>query len=119
MNRHRILVAYDGSQPSFLALQRAADHASENAAQIGVVTVGVGLADALADARRYLLEQGLQPEIHRSRGRLVAEIARVTEEGAYHTLFLGSRDGAVGRAIERSVSRGVAVRTPASQTIGR
>lgn len=119
MNRHRILVAYDGSEPAFWALQRAADHAAEDDAQIGVVTVGVGLSDAAADARRYLQERGLEPEVHTPTGRPVFEIARVAEDGAYHTVYLGSRDGVIGRDLDSSVSRAVAVRSPLSVMIAR
>ena len=119
MNRHRILVAYDGSEPAFWALQRAADHATENDAQIGVVIVGVGLSDAASDARRYLQERGLKPEVHTPIGRPVSEIARVAEEGAYHTIYLGSRNGVIGHDIDNSVSRSVAVRSPLSIMIAR
>jgi nucleotide-binding universal stress UspA family protein len=119
MNRHRILVAYDGTEPAFWALQRAADHAAESDAQIGVVTVGVGLSDAVTDARRYLHERGLQPDVHTPVGRPAPEIARVADEGAYHTVYLGSRDGVIGRDLESSVSRAVAVRSPLSVMIAR
>ncbi len=119
MNRHRILVAYDGSEPAFWALQRAADRAIENDAEIGVVTVGSGLSDAAHDARRYLQERGLKPELHTPVGQPVREIARVAEEGAYHTIFLGSRDGIIGRDLDTSVSGAVAVRTPLSVVIAR
>lgn len=123
MNRHRILVAYDGSEPAFWALQRAADHATDSDAQIGVVTVGTDRSDAVSgavdDARRYLQERGLEPEIHTPVGRPVPEIARVAEEGAYDTVYLGSRDGAFGRDLDSSVSRAVAVRSPLSVMIAR
>lgn len=119
MNRHRILVAYDGSEESFWALQQAADAAQHGEAELGVVTVMPELLDAPRDAIRYLRQRGLEAALHAPAGDPATEIARVVDDGAYHTVYLGARDSEVARAIVPSVSRRVAVRAPASVVIAR
>jgi nucleotide-binding universal stress UspA family protein len=119
MNRHRILVAYDGSEESFWALQQAADAAQHGDAEIGVVTVMPELLDAPRDAVRYLSERGLEAAVHAPVGDPATEIAKVADDGAYHTVYVGTRDGAVARAIAPSVSGQVAVRAPTSVVIAR
>jgi nucleotide-binding universal stress UspA family protein len=119
MNRHRILVAYDGSEESFWALQQAADAAQRSDAELGVITVMPELLDAPRDALRYLRERGLEAALHAPTGDPATEIAKAADDGAYHTVYLGTRDGAVARAIAPSVSREVAVRAPTSVVIAR
>jgi len=119
MNRHRILVAYDGSEESFWALQQAADAAQNANAELGIVTVMPELLDAPHDALRYLRKRGLDATLHAPVGDPAAEIARVADDGAYHTVYLGTRDGAVARALAPSVSHQVALRAPASVVIAR
>jgi nucleotide-binding universal stress UspA family protein len=119
MNRHRILVAYDGSEESFWALQQAADAAQHSDAELGVVTVMPNLVDAPADALRYLRERRLEAKLHTPVGDPATEIARVADDGAYHTVYLGTRDGAVGRALANSVSHQVALGAPTSVVIAR
>lgn len=119
MNRHRILVAYNGSEESFRALEQAADVAQHADAELGIVTVMPAVLDAPRDALRYLEERGLDASVHAPVGDPATEIARVTEDGAYHTVYLGTRDGAVARALAPSVSHQVAVRSPASVVIAR
>ena len=77
------------------------------------------LLDAPRDALRYLRERGLEAALHAPVGDPATEIARVVDDGAYHTVYLGTRDGAVARAMAPSVSRQVAVRAPASVVIAR
>lgn len=119
MNRHRILVAYDGSEESFWALQQAADAAQHADTELGVVTVMPDVLDAPIDALRYLRERGLDATLHAPVGDPATEIARVADNGAYHTVYLGTRDGAVARALAPSVSHQVAVRAPSSVVIAR
>jgi nucleotide-binding universal stress UspA family protein len=119
MNRHRILVAYDGSEESFWALQQAADAAQHGDAELGIITVMPELLDAPRDALRYLRERGLEAAVHAPVGDPATEIAKVADHGAYHTVYLGTRDGAVAREIAPSVSHHVAVRAPTSVVIAR
>jgi len=119
MNRHRILVAYDGSEESFRALEQAADAAQLCDAELGVVTVMPDLVHAPTDALRYLRERGLDATVHAPVGDPATEIGRVADHAAYHSVYLGTRDGAVGRAISSSVSLQVALQAPASVVIAR
>ena len=119
MNRHRILVAYDGSAESFWALQQAADAAQHADAELGIVTVMPDLLDAPGDALRYLRERGLEAMVHTPVGDPATEIARLADDAAYHTVYLGTRDGAVGRALASSVSHQVALGAPTSVVIAR
>jgi nucleotide-binding universal stress UspA family protein len=119
VNRHRILVAFDGSEESFWALEQAADAAEQSSAEIGIVTVMPQLLDAPGDALRYLRERGLEGAVHTPVGDAATEIARVADDGAYDIVYLGTRDGAVARALAPSVSREVAVRAPTSVVIAR
>lgn len=119
MNRHRILIAYDGSEESFWALEQAADAAQRANAEVGVVTVMPELLDAPRDALRYLRDRGLDAALHTPVGDPATEIARVTDDGAYHSVYLGTRDGAVARALSPSVSQQVARRAPVSVVIAR
>lgn len=119
MNRHRILVAYDGSEESFRALERAVEVASSSEADIDVITVMPPVTDAPADALRYLRDNGIEANLHAPVGEPAVEIARVADEGAYDTVYVGSRDGAVARALAPSVSRDVAGRAAVSVLIAR
>jgi nucleotide-binding universal stress UspA family protein len=119
MNRHRILVAYDGSEGSFRALERAADAAQHSDAELGIITVLPPLVDAPTEALQYLRGRGLKATVHTPAGDAATEIARVADERAYHTIYVGTRDGAVARAFSPSVSRRVAVEAPASVVIAR
>lgn len=119
MTRQRILVAFDGSEESFRALQQAADVAESTDAELGVVTVMPPLVAAPGDAMRYLRDRGLEAEVHSPTGDPAAEIARVAEDGAYNTVYLGTRDGAVAKALIPSVSEHVARHSPTSVVIAR
>jgi nucleotide-binding universal stress UspA family protein len=119
MNRHRILVAFDGSEEAFWALQQAADAAERSDAELGVVTVMPQLIGAPGDALRYLRDRGLEAAVHTPTGDPATEIARVADQGAYQTVYLGTRDGAIARALAPSVSRRVALTSPASVFIAR
>jgi len=112
-------VAYDGSEESFWALQQAADAADHADAEVGVVTVMPDLLDAPGDALRYLSERGLEARLHTTVGDPATEIARLAHDGAYHTVYLGARDGVVGRALANSVSQQVASGASTSVVIAR
>jgi nucleotide-binding universal stress UspA family protein len=119
MNRRRILVAFDGSEESFRALQTAADAAERSDAELGVVTVMPQRIDAPGDALRYLRERGLEAAVHAPSGDPATEIARVADHGAYQTVYLGTRDGAIARALAPSASGRVALSSPARVVVAR
>lgn len=88
MVRKRILVAYDGTEQAFWALQHAAQTASATNAEIGVVTVMPPIIDAPGEALRYLLEHGIEAEIHVPIGTDArSEIARIAAESGYDEVF--------------------------------
>lgn len=119
MNRHRILVAYDGSEASFWALQQAADAAERDDAELGVVTVMPRLVDAPRDALSYLDERGIVATLHSPVGDPATEIARVADAGAYHTVYLGVRDGSVARALASDGPGHLTLRAPSSLVLAR
>jgi nucleotide-binding universal stress UspA family protein len=114
MNTKRILVAYDGTEQSFWALQQAAEAAVATDAEIGVITVMPTILDAPGHALRYLGDLGLVPELHVAVNTdPVGEIARVASEGAYDAVYVGRRGDRVIRRGADSVSRGVVMSAPA------
>lgn len=119
MNRHRILVAYDGSEESFRALEQAADAAQQADAELGVVSVMPLSVDAPREVLDYLRDRDLTATIHAPSGDPATEIARVTDQGAYNTVYLGIRDGAIGRTLAESVSQRVMLTVPASVVAAR
>ena len=132
MKRHRILVAFDGSEESFWALEQAADAAQSGNGELGVVTVlphvseardvvavVPQLMDAPGQARRYLRHRGLDADLLVPVGDPAAEITRVARQGGYTTIYLGTREGHLAGELGRSVSREVALRSPATVVIAR
>jgi len=119
MSRRRILIAYDGTEQSFWALQQAADAAQDPDVEIGIVTVMPKIVDAPADALRYLRERGLDATVHTPVGDAAVEIARVVGEEGYHAVYLGTREGSVGRGLTPSVSRKVSLHAPVTVVIAR
>jgi nucleotide-binding universal stress UspA family protein len=119
MNSHRILIAFDGSEESFRALQQAADAAHRSDAELGIVTVLPPLIDAPQDALAYVRDQGLEATIHAPVGDAATEIARVADEGGYHIVYLGTRDQDIEGALYPSVARHVADAAPTSVVIAR
>lgn len=117
--RERILVAFDGTEASFWALQQAADDAERSGAEIGVITVLPPVVGAPEQALRFLAEHGIEATVHTPMGDPATEIARVAENGAYRTIYLGRRDGSLGRTLGPSVSRRVARQSPVNVLIAR
>ena len=115
----RILVAFDGTEASFWALQQAADAAERTGAEIGVITVLPPVVDAPEQALRYLAEHGIEATVHTPMGDPATEISRVAENGAYQTIYLGRRDGSLDHALGPSVSRRVARHAPVNVLIAR
>jgi nucleotide-binding universal stress UspA family protein len=114
LNTKRILVAYDGTEQSYWALQQAAQAAVATEAEIGVVTVMPTILDAPGHALRYLGDFGLDPELHVPINTdPVGEIARVAADGAYDIVYVGRRGDRLVRRGADSVSRGVVMSAPA------
>ena len=116
----RILVAYDGSEAAYLALEQAAEVAQAEDLEVGVVTVLRPERSAAEEAAAYLLERGFEPEVYTPVGDPAAEIARVADEGGYDTIYVGTRGrGSLVRALEGSVSSAVAETAGVTVVIAR
>lgn len=115
----RILVAFDGTEQSFWALKEAADTAERLGVGVGVITVMPPVVEAPEQALRYLADRGIEATVHTPVGDPATEIARVAEEGGYRTIYLGRREGSLGRTLGPSVSRRVALHAPVNVLIAR
>lgn len=117
--RHQILVAFDGTEESFRALEQAADAAEAAGLGLDVITVLPPVVDAPEQALRYLKDRGIEAMIHTPVGDPATQIARVADDGAVRTIYLGRREGTVGRALGPSVSRRIALHAPVNVLIAR
>lgn len=131
----RILVAYDGGEPAHHALETAIDLAKRYEAQISVVSVvpfhpgrapmdpwddAAVHAEALADAKQILADNGMTADLLEPIGDPAATIERIANDGGYDTVVVGSRGlGAVSRFLQGSVSGHVATHTNATVVIAR
>jgi len=131
----RILLAYDGTEHARRALEMAADLALRCEAPLSVVSVipihaGRAPIDPWDDpeshraqldqARRLLLQHGIEPELLEPAGDPAAAIERVAEAGGFDTIVLGSRGlGTFGRILHGSVSEHVATHARATVVIAR
>lgn len=127
----KILVAYDGTEPSKRALTAAATLSKAFGARLGVVSVvprrpgrfpidpwddGKVHANELIEARDLLRADGLEAELFEPVGDPAVMIEQVAENGGYDTVVIGTRGlGAIGRMLQGSVSEHVA--THASTTV--
>jgi nucleotide-binding universal stress UspA family protein len=131
----KILVAYDGTEPSKRALHSAATLAKAFGATIGVVSVvprHLGRspvdpwddskvhADELVEARTLLRAEGLEPELLEPMGDPALMIERMAEKGGYDTVVVGTRDlGSLDRLLQGSVSEHVATHAAATVVVAR
>ena len=131
----RILVAYDGGEPARRALDTAISLAKRFDALISVVSVvpyhpGRAPIDpwddqeihlqALEEARRILLEQGIEPEVIEPIGDPARTIERIARDGGFDTVVVGSRGlGALSRFFQGSVSEHVATHAETTVVIAR
>lgn len=129
----RILLAYDGTEEAFRALEYAAELAEVLKAEIGVVSVvpvhagRIGVdpwddrkvhGDELMQARQVLIERGLTPTLYEPAGAVADEIVRTAEEAKYDHIVLGSRHANLAtRILQGSVSESVVNRSPITVTI--
>ena len=132
---NRILVAFDGREPSVRALDLAIDLASQYRAPLGVVSVvpdAVGRSSAarwaeerrraeqLREAEAYVAARGLDVELIELSGDPATAIARVAAAGGFDTIVVGSRGlGRLGRWLQGSVSEHLATHAQATVVIAR
>lgn len=131
----KILVAYDGGEPAYRAIELAADLAQRFEAQVGVVSVvpvhpgrapidpwddwAVHTAE-LAEARAFLLARGIAPVLHEPAGEPARTIEQVADDGEYDTIVIGSRSlGTLSRVLQGSVSEHVATHADATVIVAR
>jgi nucleotide-binding universal stress UspA family protein len=131
----KILLAYDGGEPAHKALDLTADFAKKFDATVAVVSVvpvhpgRVPIdpwddtpvhASQLAEAKRLLLDKGIEPALIERAGDPAHTIEQIAQEGGYDMVVLGSRHlGAVSRVLQGSVSEHVATHSPATVVIAR
>lgn len=116
----RILIAYDGSESAYRALQQAVEVAQAEEAEVGVITVLRPENSAAEEAATYLMEHGFEPDVYMPIGDPATEIGRVAEAHNYDTIFVGTRGrGSLARALEGSVSRAVAEGVDVTVVIAR
>jgi nucleotide-binding universal stress UspA family protein len=131
----KILLAYDGGEPAHKALELTADFAKKfdaGVAVVSVVPVHPGRvpidpwddtpvhASQLAEAKRLLLEKGIEPTLIERAGDPAHTIEQIAQDGGYDMVVVGSRHlGAVSRVLQGSVSEHIATHTPATVVIAR
>jgi nucleotide-binding universal stress UspA family protein len=131
----RILIAYDGTEPSKRALSAAATLGKVFGASLGVVSVvphrpgrfpvdpwddNKVHADELLEARELLRAEGLEAELIEPAGDPALMIEKVAETGAYDTIVIGARGlGTLGRFLQGSVSEHVATHAAATVVVAR
>ena len=131
----KILVAYDGGEPARRALDLAADLAGKFSAEVGVVSViphrpgrfpidpwddrSVHAAE-LDEARAFLAIRGVTAVLHEPAGDPASTIEEVAKVHGYDMVVVGSRGlGALGRALQGSVSEHVATHSTATVVVAR
>ena len=131
----KILVAYDGTEPSKRALHTAATLGKAFGATSGVVSVvprhpgrspidpwddGQVHADELVEARELLRAEGLEAELLEPMGDPALMIERMAERGGYDTVVVGTRDlSSIDRLLQGSVSEHVATHANATVVVAR
>lgn len=132
---HRILLAYDGGEPSRRALEQTIELARRFNASVGVISVvparrtshavdpwddRTAHARVLLEARRLLREVGIEAELLEPGGDPARVIERVAQERGYDTIVVGSRGlGTMARALHGSVSEHLATHAAATVVVAR
>jgi len=130
-----ILVAYDGGEPAYRALETGIELAKRFDAALAVVSVvpvhpGRMPIDPwddrathdrqLAEAGEVLAREGVVAEMIEPSGNPATEIERVAEMGRFDTIVIGSRGlGAVSRFLQGSVSEHVVTHANATVVVAR
>ena len=74
----------------------------------------------LSEARALLLQHGIDPLLYEPAGEPAAMIERITREGDYDVVIVGSRGlGALSRFLQGSVSEHVATHADATVIVAR
>jgi nucleotide-binding universal stress UspA family protein len=131
----KILVAYDGGEPAYRALETGIDLAQRFEADLAVVSVipvhpGRAPIDPwddrathdqqLAEARDVLAAHGAVAELIEPTGDPATTIERVAQDGRFDTIVVGSRGlGGVSRFLLGSVSEHVATHAEATVIVAR
>lgn len=131
----KILLAYDGGEPARKALDLTADFARKfdaGVAVVSVVPVHPGRvpidpwddtpvhASQLAEAKRLLLDKGIEAALIERAGDPAHTIEQIALDGGYDMVVVGSRHlGAVSRVLQGSVSEHIATHSPATVVIAR
>ncbi|HEX5465360.1 MAG TPA: universal stress protein [Candidatus Limnocylindrales bacterium] len=124
MDERRILVAYDGSEAAFRALEQAAEAAQARDGEVDLVVVrGPDIEDAEGlgmEAATYLFEHGFEPAVHVLRGDPATVIRSLAEDEGYEAIYLGTR-GHLAHVLEpgASVSAAVVERAPVTTVVAR
>lgn len=108
----RILVAYDGTEAAYRALERAAEDAQADDGAIDVVTVASQHVDEPQEiaqqAAAYLFDHGFEPQVHTPLGDPAGQIRHLADQGGYDAVYLGTRGhGSPEREAEGSISGAV------------
>ena len=131
----KILLAYDGGEPSKRALDQAVELAKHFEATIGVISVvpvhpgrapidpwddRTVHAEELLEARTLLREAGIEAELLEPGGEPAKTIERIADERGYDMIVIGSRGlGAVARTLQGSVSEHVAANAHVTVVVAR
>jgi len=131
----KLLLAYDGTDPSRRALELAAFMTKQFGASLTVVSVvpthpGRSPIDPwddtaahtaeLVEADRLLRDQGIEPRLVETAGNVAQTIERIAEAGDYDAIIVGSRGlSMIGRALQGSVSEHVAANASTSVVVAR
>jgi nucleotide-binding universal stress UspA family protein len=131
----KILLAYDGGEPAHKALDLTAEFATKLNASVAVVSVvpvhpgRVPIdpwddtpvhASQLAEAKRLLLDKGIEAALIERAGDPARTIEQIAQDGGYDMVVVGSRHlGAVSRVLQGSVSEHIATHSPATVVIAR
>jgi nucleotide-binding universal stress UspA family protein len=131
----KLLLAYDGTDPSRRALELAALMTKQFGASLTVVSVvpthpgrspidpwddSMVHAQELLEAGRLLRDEGIEPRLVESTGSVPQTIERIAEAGDYDAIIIGSRGlSMLGRALQGSVSEHVAANASTSVVVAR
>lgn len=130
----RILIAYDSTEPSELALEKAAEIATAEKAEVLVLSVitpdargsksggHMGLrphADSdVARAKKYLADRGIEAATEIAHGHAGEEILSEARAGGYDLIVVGSRElGPIVGRVLGSVSRKVVHDAPCAVVV--
>ena len=90
----KILVAFDNSEASKVALQKACDVASKFNSEIAALFVSNGEESDFSDSKKFLEDfassKGIELKIIEKSGRVYDEVVKVEKEGEYDLILLGS-----------------------------